>query len=75
MAINMPAIADPMKSEAYERERKKVEGVNKEEDANKTKKSSYPMLQGEGKIGTYKESKKRKTRRQYYASSHGFCRI
>ena len=37
MAINMPAIADPMKSEAYERERKQVEGVNKEEDANKEK--------------------------------------
>ena len=31
MAINMPAIADPLKSEAYERERKKVEEEKAEE--------------------------------------------
>ena len=31
MAINMPAIADPMKSEAYERERKPVEEEKAEE--------------------------------------------
>ena len=52
MAINMPAIADPMKSEAYERERKKVV---EEERASKPKETSSPMLQGEGKIRTYKE--------------------
>ena len=30
MAINMPAIADPFKSEAYERERKKEEKQKEE---------------------------------------------
>ena len=31
MAINMPAIADPMKSEAYERKRRKAEEKKEEE--------------------------------------------
>ena len=36
MAINMPAIADPMKSEAYERARKKVSEEKKVETSEKT---------------------------------------
>ena len=34
MAINMPAIADPMKSEAYERERKQTEKESKQAEKN-----------------------------------------
>ena len=49
MAINMPAIADPMKSEPYERERKQTEKEKKEEE----KKVSVPKNNGKwsGEIG------------------------
>ena len=45
MAINMPAIADPLKSEPYERARKKVEG-EKEEEKNISGVSGDPNYKG-----------------------------
>ena len=61
MAINMPAIADSMKSEAYERERKPVEEEKAEEKKGdeKPKSSSCTQVEyGSTDLSQYKSYKK-----------------